>query len=109
MWILLFDEELGGLARKIFNKFGLTLRAECLEIAFEKETHNVFHFLRDSNNGIYSLTTKAVGSAMELFRQSPKLKNITNDLIQFYRTEWDIINEESRIAAEQEFYSNTRV
>jgi hypothetical protein len=92
MWILLFDEELGGLARKIFNKFGLTLRAECLEIAFEKETHNVFHFLRDSNYGIYSLTTKAVGSAMELFRQSPKLKNITNDLIQFYRSEWDIIN-----------------
>jgi len=47
MWILLFDEELGGLARKIFNKFGVTLRSECLEIALEKETRNVFHYLRD--------------------------------------------------------------
>lgn len=47
MWILLFDEELGGLARKIFNKFGTSLRYECLEIAQEKESQNMFHFLRD--------------------------------------------------------------
>lgn len=95
MWILLFDEELGGLARKIWNKFGLALRFECLSLNLEKETHNAFHFLRDTNFGIFSLTTKAVGSAMEIFRLSPKLGNIIDDLIQFYRSEWKIIKEEA--------------
>ena len=47
MWVLLFDEELGGLARKIFNKFGTTLRYECLSIELEKETHNAFYYLRE--------------------------------------------------------------
>jgi hypothetical protein len=96
MWILLFDEELGGLARKIWNKFGLALRNECLSIKHEKETHNAFHYLRNTNFGIFSLTTKAVGSAMEIYRLSPKLSSIIDDLIEFYRTEWLIIKEEHR-------------
>lgn len=107
MWILLFDEELSGLARKIWNKFGTTLRYECLDISLEKETHNAFHFLREQNFGIFSLTTKAVGSAMELFRQSPKLKNIIEDLITFYRSEWKIIEEDARIAAEADDFNNS--
>jgi len=87
MWMLLFDEELGGLSRKIFNKFGITLRGECLDIALEKETNNIFYYLRSANFGVFSLTTKAVGSAMEIFRQSQKLTRIVDDLTKFYRTE----------------------
>lgn len=47
---------------------------------------------------------------MELFRLSPKLKNIIEDLITFYRSEWKIIEEEARIAAEAEdFNSSSKV
>jgi hypothetical protein len=107
MWILIFDEELGGLARKIINKFGNTLRYECLDISLEKETQNIFHYLREKNFGIFSLTTKAVGSAMELFRLSPKLKNIIQDLITFYDQEWEIIDKDAREAFESERYNTT--
>jgi hypothetical protein len=107
MWVLLFDEELGGLARKIFNKFGITLRYECLDISLEVETKNVFHYLREKNFGIFSLTTKAVGSAMELYRSSPKLKNIIQDLITWYDQEWEIIDREARIAVEEEQFDTT--
>lgn len=107
MWILLFDEELGGLARKIFNKFGITLRFEALEIKEEQETHNCFHYLREKNFQIFSLTTKAIGSAMELFRLTPKLKNIIADLISFYDSELEIIDQEARQAVESESYGGT--
>ena len=96
MWILLYDEELGGLARKIWNKFGLALRSECLSISLEKSTHNMYHYLRSDNFSIISLTTKAIGSAMEIYRLSPKLGSIIDDLIQFYRSEWQIIKEQAR-------------
>lgn len=76
MWMLLFDEELGGLARKIFNKFNVALRYECLSLDLEQEHHNMFYYLRERNWGVFSLTTKAVGSAMELYCTTPKLKNI---------------------------------
>lgn len=88
MWILLFDEDLGSLSRKIFNKFGLTLRCEALELEHELQTRNVFHFLRDKNFGIFSMATKAVSSAMELMRTSPRLNKLIDDLIAFYASEW---------------------
>ena len=47
MWILLFDEELSGLARKIWNKFGMALRTECVELQCEVSDKNIFHYLRD--------------------------------------------------------------
>lgn len=45
---------------------------------------------------------------MEMFRQSPKLMQIIEDLITFYRSEWKIIEEQARIAADQEEYSSNR-
>lgn len=91
MWVLLFDEDLGSLSRKIFNKFGLTLRIEALELEHEKTNKNVFHYLRDENFGIFSLTTKAVGAAIEMFRLSPRLNKLIQDLIDFYASEWVVI------------------
>lgn len=106
MWILLFDEELGSLSRKIFNKFGLTLRSEALELEHEKSTQNIFHFLRDKNFGIFSLASKAVSSAMELMRTSPRLNKLIDDLIKFYATEWDEIEIEATKVIEADYTKN---
>ena len=109
MWILLFDEDLGSLSRKIFNKFGLTLRSEALELEHEKQTKNVFHYLRDKNFGIFSMTTKAVSSAMELMRTSPRLNTLIDDLITFYASEWHEIDLESAKAIEADFTKNKEI
>jgi hypothetical protein len=106
MWILLFDEDLGSLSRKIFNKFGLTLRSEALELEHERQTKNVFHFLRDKNFGIFSMTTKAISSAMELMRTSPRLNTLIDDLIEFYASEWLEIDLESTKVVEADFMKN---
>jgi hypothetical protein len=45
---------------------------------------------------------------MEMYRLSPKLIQIIEDLITFYRSEWKIIEEQARIAADQEEYSSNR-
>lgn len=109
MWILLFDEDLGSLSRKIFNKFGLTLRCEALELQHERQSKNVFHFLRDKNFGIFSMTTKAVSSAMELMRTSPRLNKLIDDLIAFYASEWHEIDLESAKAIEADFTKNKEI
>ena len=46
IWILLYDEELGSLARKIWNKYGFTLTSETVKLSFEKSDKNLFHYLR---------------------------------------------------------------
>ena len=109
MWILLFDEDLGSLSRKIFNKFGLTLRSEVLELKHETATRNAFHFLRDKNFGIFSLTTKAVSSAMELLRTSPRLNTLIDDLVDFYASEWREIEKESVKAIEVDFTKDINI
>ena len=45
IWMLLFDEDLALLARKINNKFGITLRSEVFELKLEKESKNLFLFV----------------------------------------------------------------
>jgi len=44
---------------------------------------------------------------MELYRSSPKLKNIIQDLITWYDQEWEIIDREARIAVEEEQFDTT--
>jgi hypothetical protein len=107
MWMLLFDEELGGLARKIFNKFNVALRYECLSLDLEQEHHNMFYYLRERNWGVFSLTTKAVGSAMELYCTTPKLKNIIQDLISFYDSELVNIEKEANAAVDEDSFNTT--
>ena len=109
MWILLFDEELGSLSRKIFNKFGLTLRSEVLELQHERSTKNAFHFLRDKNFGIFSMTTRAISSAMELIRTSPRLNTLIDDLVEFYDSEWREIEIESAKAIEADFTKDINI
>jgi len=46
---------------------------------------------------------------MELFRLTPKLKNIIQDLIAFYNSEWDIINLDARAAVENDHYGDTTI
>ena len=109
MWILLFDEDLSSLSRKIFNKFGLTIRSEALELQHERSTKNAFHYLRDRNFGIFSMTTKAVSSAMELLRTSPRLNTLIDDLVEFYASEWREIELESTKAIEADFTKDINI
>lgn len=46
IWILLYDEDLGSLARKIWNKYGFTLTSETVKLSFEESDKNLFHYLR---------------------------------------------------------------
>jgi len=92
MWVLQFDEELGPMARKIWNKFGLVLRTGVVDYTTEKQDCNLFHYLRSDNFNIFELTTKATGSALELIGPT-RLSTSIDSLIQFYRSEWLIIDE----------------
>jgi len=68
LWVLLSDEELSSLARKIWNKFGIYLQPEALSIAREKEDMNMFHYLRSPNFSIFDLTVQATAAAIELLQ-----------------------------------------
>jgi len=67
LWVLLSDEDLSSLARKIWNKFGFYLQPETVSLAHEKSDVNMFHYLRSANFSIFDLTVKAVASAIEMF------------------------------------------
>jgi hypothetical protein len=93
IWILQFDEELSTVARKIWNKFGLVLRAGVVDYANETESKNLFHYMRTENFSIFELTVKATASALELFGARSLSTSIEN-LILFYRKEWVLIEDE---------------
>jgi len=101
LWVLLCDEDLSGLARKIWNKFGFYLQPEAAQLSREKEDWNMFHYMRSANYGIFDLTVKAVACAIELFQfsdSSPFLR----DLIEFYDSEMRIIEQLSFEACEDD-------
>ena len=90
LWVLLSDEDLSSIARKIWNKFGFYLQPETILIAREKEDQNMFHFLRSPNFSIFDLTVRATAAAIELF-QFTDSSSFIFDIIQFYDEEWRII------------------
>jgi hypothetical protein len=67
LWVLLSDEDLSSLARKIWNKFGFYLSPETVSLAREKEDKNMFYYLRSPNFSIFELTVNATACAIELF------------------------------------------
>jgi hypothetical protein len=101
LWVLLFDEELGSLARKIWNKYGFYLRTETIQFDKEKSHKNMFLFLRDKNFTIFNNTIKAASSALELLHNSANT-NIVADLITFYDDEWKVIEQLSIEITEHE-------
>ena len=66
LWVLLSDEDLSSLARKIWNKFGFYLQPETVMLAREKQDMNMFHYMRSPNFSIFDLTVRATASAIEL-------------------------------------------
>lgn len=63
----MYDEDLGSLARKIWNKYGFTLTSENVKISNEAKDKNLFFYLRTENIGIFNMTVNAMASAIELF------------------------------------------
>jgi hypothetical protein len=92
---------LSSLARKLCNKFGITLRNEVVEFALEKQTKNVFFYLRESDINTFDTTVKAIGCAIELFGSAKRLR-VIEDLIEFYRSEWAHIDKLTEQAMEDE-------
>ena len=64
IWMLLFDEDFALLARKINNKFGITLRSEVFELRLERESKNLFHYMRNSNHSIFQTAVRASSAAI---------------------------------------------
>lgn len=102
LWVLLADEDLSSLARKIWNKFGFYLQPEAVLLANEKEDLNMFHYLRSPNYNIFDLTVRSTAAAIELFQYKGSTEFIT-DLIKFYDDEWKII-EKLSIEACEDYY-----
>ena len=102
LWILLSDEELSSLARKIWNKFGFYLTPEAICLAREKEDFNMFYYLRTDNFGNFDLTVKATAAAIELFQFTDQSSFIA-DMIAFYDSEWAIIAQLSFEATEDDY------
>ena len=67
IWILLYDEDLGSLARKVWNKYGFALTSDTVRINNEVKDKNLFHYLRTKNIGVFNMTVNAMASAIELF------------------------------------------
>lgn len=99
--MLLSDEDLSSLARKIWNKFGFYLQPEAFRIAREKEDMNMFHYLRSPNYSIFDLTVRASASAVEFF-QFMSSSQFVFDIIEFYDSEWKIIERLSLEACEDD-------
>ena len=102
LWVLLSDEELSSIARKIWNKFGFYLQPEAVLIAREKDDQNMFHYLRSPNFSIFDLTVRATAAAIELF-QFTDSSAFVYDLTQFYDEEWRIIEKLSFEATEDDY------
>ena len=67
LWILLFDEDLCSLARKIWNKYGFTITSDAVKIQTEVKDRNLFHYLRSNNIGIFNTTVNAIAAVIEHF------------------------------------------
>jgi hypothetical protein len=70
LWIMQFDEDLGPLARKIWNKFGLVLRSGVLDYEIKDSQKNLWYYLADDDFGVHGLTVRGISSALEVFGAS---------------------------------------
>ncbi len=77
------------------------MQPEALTLAREKEDVNMFHYLRSQNYSIFDLTVRASASAVELF-QFMNSSQFVYDLIEFYDSEWKIIERMSFEACEED-------
>jgi hypothetical protein len=108
LWILLFDEDLGSLARKIWNKYGFTITSETVKISTEVKDRNLFHYLRSGNIGIFNITVNAIAAAIEHFQFS-HMSTILDDLIAFYHDEWNVIEKLSVAATDEDSSKDLKV
>lgn len=67
LWVLQFDEECNKIARKLWNKYGLVLRAGVFDLSKEEETQNIFHYLRSQNTNILDNSIRATVAGIEIF------------------------------------------
>jgi hypothetical protein len=68
MWVLLYDESLGILAKKIWNKYGLVLRMGALDFKNETTYQNIFFHLRSKNTNIFETAIKSSIAAAEILQ-----------------------------------------
>ena len=87
LWMLLFDDELSTLARKIWNRFGLYLRTEVISLSHENSDRNLFHYMRSQNTSVFNFTIQASASAIEMLQYVDQ-SGIIADLESFYDSEW---------------------
>ena len=85
--MLLFDDELSTLARKIWNRFGLYLRTEVISLQHESTDRNLFHYMRSQNTSVFNFTIQASASAIEMLQYVDQ-SSIIADLESFYDSEW---------------------
>lgn len=85
MWILQFDEDFFSLSRKIWNRYGMTLRAGVLSLEDEQRYRNIYYHMRSENTAIFDMSVKATCAILEI--QPDHAEEIFDDLLRFYHTE----------------------
>ena len=95
-WILQFDEEFFKIAKKLWNRYGMVLRTQVIDLSQEKQNMNIYNYLRSNNQGIFEASIKSLVAAIELYHT--RLDFIVDDLIEFYNSEMAIIEKTSLIA-----------
>ena len=86
------------MAKKLWNKFGMVLRSGSIDLSKEKETLNVYHYLRSKNTNIFDNSVRGTIAAIELFQSRYDL--IVDDLIEFYNQEMTIIEVETALTVD---------
>lgn len=92
LWILQFDEECSKVAKRIWNKYGMAIRTGVIDLSQEEKSKNIYFYLRSKNTNIFDSSLKAAVSAIEIFQNRFDL--IIDDLIEFYNSEMQIIDNE---------------
>lgn len=105
LWILLFDEDLSSLARKIWNKYGFTLTSEAIKL--ECPT-GIFSYLKSTNIAIFNMTVHSIASAIEHFQFS-HMDQLIDDMIKFYHSELEVIEKMSVAATDEDISKDLKV
>lgn len=80
-----FDEEFFSVSRKIWNRYGMTLRYGVLRLADEDKLRNIYHHLRSPHTVIFDMAVKSACAVIEIYPS--RGEEIFEDLLRFYHTE----------------------
>ena len=89
----------------------MVLRTGAIDLSKEKETFNIYYYMRSKNTQIFDNSVRAIVAATEIFQSRYDL--VIDDLIEFYNKEIAIIEHETALSnvdgLDTAHYSNKKI